>query len=180
MPDRPDWPQQIRKPTVLANFRPSLAERAKPKPSWRAQRTGMSPEHLDLIRKLPCCLCSNRPSQSHHLKSGPAAKERALYVKATDRHAIPLCGWVHHPEVERIGSRNEIAYFERSGIDPHELANALWKATGDLARMGAVLVAHKQSAIRTLTKRAAVNCLMAHGLTRAEAEEQYDAGKRRV
>lgn len=154
MTDRSDWPQEIRS-VQLANFRPSIAERAK-KPAvqpWRQRRAGMSPEHLSLIRRLPCTCCEHRPSQAHHLKSDAAASERGVYLKATDRWAVPMCALIHHPEIERHGSRKEREWFARFGIDPHELANALWAASGDLARMGRVIIAHKQSAIRTLNIR---------------------------
>ena len=140
----------MERPRVLGNFRKSVAERAKPGQDWRSKRAGMSPEHLSLIRQLPCTCCEHRPSQSHHLKSAAAAKERGVFLRATDRWAIPLCGLIHHPEIERMGSRKEREWFARFGIDPHELANALWAATGDLARMGRVVIAHKQSAIRML------------------------------
>ena len=175
MSRRADWPKTLSQP-MYGNFRPSVTERAalKAPAQWRKARPGMSPQHLDLVRKLPCTVCEAISRiDPHHLKSSAAAKERGVFLKATDRWAVPVCRF-HHDEVERLGSRNERAWFDRWGIDPHDLANALWAATGDLARMGRVLIAHKQGALRELGRRAQVNVLVAHGLTRAEAEEQYE------
>ena len=148
---------------------------------WRKARTGMSDAHLALIRKLPCSVCHIGPGvhiiHPHHLKSGPARKERGVGMKATDKWAVPLCGFVHHREIERLGSRKEYEWFQDRGLDPYELAKALWLATGDIGRMVQVLVAHKQGAHRSLNRRAAINRLMAHGLTEAEAEEQYEVAQ---
>lgn len=87
------------------------------------------------------------------MKSNAAAKERSVGVKSTDKWAVPLCKWQHHADVERLGSRREVEWFDQYGIDPHDLANALWKSTGSLERMLKVLVAHKQQAIRILSER---------------------------
>jgi hypothetical protein len=173
---RGDWPQELRKPQVLANFRPTVAERSRPHVSLQQRRPGMSPEHLALLRQLPCTVChAISRIDPHHLKCGPAGRERAFGRRSTDRWAIPICRF-HHDEVERAGSRGERAWFDRWGVDPLELASALWAATGDLNRMIEVQAGHKRAAIRTLKVRAQVNALMRHGLTEAEAREQVEAG----
>lgn len=175
MRDRRDWPQEVPRDKVLANFRQPYAPKAPASQGWRKQRPGMSEAHLALIRKLPCTVCHVRPSDAHHLKCGPARKERGVALKATDRWAVPACRF-HHDDLERIGSRNEAAWFDSRGVNAVELANALWQATGNLPRMALVLIAHKQAAHRTLRKRAVIGSLMRHGLTEAEAAEQYEAG----
>ena len=164
---------------VLNNLRPSVSERHRARqPSAQLRRPGNDPAHLDLIRRMQCTLCTALSRiDPHHLKSAAAARERAFGRRSTDRWALPLCRF-HHDEVERAGARGEQAYFAKSGIDPCVLAVALFNSTGDLSRMGMILMAHKQLAIRTLKRWAAVNALMAHGLTRAEAEETYDAVRR--
>lgn len=170
---RPDRPQEIRKPTVLANFRPSVTARhaLKAPSDWRKHRPGMSEAHLALIRKLPCTMCEAISRRDpHHLKSGPARKERGFGIRSTDRWAVPVCRF-HHDEVERGGTRGEAAYFAKSRLDPYELANALWLNTGNLAAMGRVLIEHKQAAIRALKED-----LISHGLTPREAQEQVSAG----
>lgn len=114
----------------------------KNRPSSAERREGNSKRHLALIRQLSCCVTGRRgPCDPHHLKEG-LAHERGIGRKATDRWAVPLCR-DKHDEVERIGSRNEWAWFRKHGIeDPLELAAALWRNTGDLERMRRVLEAH--------------------------------------
>ena len=149
---REDWPHEIARPQVLANFRRPMVLRDKPTP-WQKKRTGMDPGHLVLVRQLPCTVCENRTGiDPHHLKSGAAARERGIGMKATDRWSVPLCR-VHHDEVERLASIHERAWFSAFGLDPHMLALALWGNTGDLMRMLRVLNAHKQQAIRDLARR---------------------------
>lgn len=140
---------------VLGNFRKTPAEKhaMKAPKSWRAKRTGMSPEHLERIRQLGCAVCpENRNIEAHHLKSDAAKRERGVSLKATDRWAVPLCGRVHHPEIERLGSRREVEWFLSHGVDCHALAQALWNASEHgVAHMRRVREAHSQAAILHLT-----------------------------
>jgi hypothetical protein len=154
MSRREDWPQEIRKPVQLANFRPSAAERwyAKPRKSYRATRTGMSDEHLAAIRQLACAFCPiSYGTECHHLKSGPAHAERSFGRRATDRWTIPICR-IHHNAIERAGSRGEAAYARSYATDIVGLALALWNVSPDVERMREVLKAHKQGAIRQLSE----------------------------
>lgn len=114
----------------------------KPKPTAAEKREGNSKAHIALIKQLPCCVTGTRRFvDAHHLKEG-LAHERGIGRKATDRWAVPICR-EKHEEVERVGSRNEWAWFKRHGIDdPLELAAALYRNTGDLERMQRVLEAH--------------------------------------
>jgi hypothetical protein len=125
----------------------------KNKPSSAEKREGNCKKHLALIRQLPCAATGRRgPNDPHHLKEG-LVYERGIGRKATDRWAVPLCR-AKHEEVERIGSRNEQAWFRKHGIeDSLELAAALWRNTGDLDRMERVLRAHMNgaTAIRALS-----------------------------
>ena len=171
-----NWPQEFgSSEPQYGLFRKPFAAKPPASQKWRNKRPGMSEEHLALIRKLPCTVCHVRPCDAHHLKSNAARLERGMSLRATDRWAVPLCRF-HHEDLERIGSRNEESWFGSRGINACELALALWNSTGELSRMALILIAHKQLAIRTLRKEAAVGALMRHGLTRAEAEEQYTAG----
>ncbi len=152
MVERSDWPQTLNKP-MLANFKDK--DRFVPhagRQKWQATRSGMSPAHLALLRQLPCTVCHERAHHAHHLRSGVAAKERGVGIKATDRWAVGLC-FHHHDDVHRVGSRQECHWFSQWAIDPHLLANALWAGTGDLGRMGRILLAHKLAASRELTSR---------------------------
>lgn len=143
---------QIARPRQYGLFR-DPGWRNSRRPDWRSTREGMDPGHLVLIRKLPCAVCpSFSDIEAHHLKSGNARKHRSLGVKAPDRYAVPLCRWLHHAEVERIGSRREEEWFLGHGINPHELANALWKAE-TLEAMQKVLAAHKHPTPNRLETR---------------------------
>jgi len=136
---------QIHKPKVYGNFKKSRTEGAvKPhKNSERYKdRPGMSPQHLDLIRKMPCCVTLAMPGgEAHHLKQGTG--ERGMQQRSTDKWAVPMA---HNPhmEVENAGTRNESAWFAAHGIaDVNLLARDLWAATGDLPKMIKILMAHR-------------------------------------
>lgn len=63
-------------------------------------------------------------------------------LRATDRHTVPLCA-ADHAALHAGGSRNERRFFLSRGVDALALADALWRATGDLGRMRAILEAHR-------------------------------------
>lgn len=133
--------QEIKREVVFCNFRPSKRERMKNRPSAAEKREGMSEAHLRLIRQLPCCVCGKPgPSDPHHLKAN-LSHERGVGRRATDKWAVPMCR-MHHDEVEAAGSRKETSWFAYFGIDPLELASALWNGTGDRDRMFRILDAH--------------------------------------
>ena len=135
--------QQIYRPKVLGNFRKRSKPEKRKNSKFRENRQGMSEEHLALLRKCPCAVCPRTPAGTvHHLKQGTG--ERAMGIRSTDRWGVPLC-LVHHDEVERQGTRREVAWFAAFGIDPHELARSLWESTGDLGRMIRIIQAHKSS-----------------------------------
>ena len=135
-------------PFKLGNFKDPKAKLRRKEPLRRAERPGMSDAHLDLIRQLPCARCgSPSPSEPHHLKS-LLSSERGMARRSSDQWAVPLgpafgCGC--HAEVEKIGTKNEVAWFGEVGIDPHELAMGLWNVTGDKDRMLRVLQAHREN-----------------------------------
>lgn len=137
---------QIKHPKAgLANFRPPLRERTKVKPSAQQRREGNSKKYLACIRKLPCVCCFrlDRPSDPHHLLS---AGERAFGQRATDKLAVPLCR-THHDEIhQKHLTRGERAFFAQFGIDPLELANALYAAKYDVGKMLLILHAHRKGA----------------------------------
>lgn len=135
---------QVPQPHRLANFKKKGLQKKKHKnSSFREERPGMSDDHLKLIRKLPCATCSTMPAgTAHHLK---CTGERGMGVRSTDSKALPECIKCHD-EIERAGAKNEVKYYQDKGIeDPLELAEALWKNTGDLPKMINVLLTHKQT-----------------------------------
>ena len=69
--------------------------------------------------------------------------ERGTSLKATDRWAIPLTR-DEHEKVHRVGSKMEAIYFVNLGIQASSLANELWNATGDLEKMTAIVLDHRE------------------------------------
>lgn len=127
---------RVSAPEAVANFKPSRIERMKSKPSAASKRDGMSAKHLDLLRRLPCCVSLQVGSVDvHHLKGSAAKAERGMGMRSTDKWGVPLAHWLHM-ELELKGSRNELAWFQSMGIqDPYALADALWNARGDYGAM---------------------------------------------
>lgn len=138
--------EQIHREKTYGNFRPSLVERHKAKPTAldrRKRREGNSEAHREYIRKLPCCVTLRMPSgEGHHLKSGPAKNERGINLKATDKWLVPLSRPAHIGGVEKLGSRRELEWFRKNGIaDPYALAAALYSASGDVAKGTKIIIA---------------------------------------
>jgi hypothetical protein len=77
-------------------------------------------EHVKSVAKLPCLICGRRPADAHHLRFAQAP---ALGRKVSDEFTIPLCRG-HHREVHRCG--DEVAWWNRTGIDPTVTARTLW------------------------------------------------------
>lgn len=134
---------QIERPLVLANFKRSRAERLAEKVrDDHDDREGNSRAHAALIRKLPCCVCPKTPGETiHHLK---ATGLRGAGMKSPDKFGVPMCPECHLQGVERAGSKNELAWFSKRGIEALELAAALWNATGDLPKMVRIVIEHKR------------------------------------
>lgn len=136
---------EVPRPQVIGIFKPSPEERMKAKRqkvNFRDERPGMSPDHLALVRKLPCCVCFKTPGgEPHHIKDQPD-KERGMGLKSTDRWTVPLCHEHHIHGVELAGTRNELKWFKERGVDALTLAQALWKSTGDLPKMTAIVIAN--------------------------------------
>lgn len=122
------------------NLKPSLVDRDKAKRTRKTaaeKRDGNSEKHLELIRKLPCIITGREPAgTAHHLKTGPARKERGMGLTATDRWALPMNWDDHLNGVERVGSTRELAWFQERGIrDPYAVAKSLWDASPNFERM---------------------------------------------
>ena len=80
-------------------------------------------EHLRFVAKQPCLVCGRKHSDPHHLGF---MQPRALGRKVSDEFVVPLCR-IHHREVHRAG--DERAWWKHAGIDPIEVARALWSST---------------------------------------------------
>jgi ERF superfamily len=77
-------------------------------------------EHVKTVAKRPCLVCGRRPADAHHLRF---AQSPALGRKVSDEFTVPLCRG-HHREVHRCG--DEVAWWNKAGIDPTVTARALW------------------------------------------------------
>jgi ERF superfamily len=83
-------------------------------------------EHVKSVAKQPCLICGRQPADAHHLRF---AQSRALGCKVSDEFTVPLCRG-HHREVHRSG--DEVAWWEKTGIDPITTARTLWLETHQL------------------------------------------------
>jgi hypothetical protein len=79
--------------------------------------------HIQFVAAQSCLICGRRPSDPHHLRF---AQKRALGRKVSDEFTVPLCR-LHHRELHR--SRDERAWWSRTGVDPVKIARTLWKKT---------------------------------------------------
>jgi hypothetical protein len=124
---------------VTPRFKQARAPKTRGRKA-RDERPGMSAGYLAAIRKLPSCISGKSPCEAHHLK---CAGGRGVGLRAEDKWALPLTHDEHINGVERIGSRNEFKWFQDRGINPLDLATALWAAWPDQEKMLSVLIAHR-------------------------------------
>ena len=137
---------EIRRDKVIGNFKRPRAERlAEKMRDDHDDRDGNSRAHLDCIRKLPCCIpgCAKMPGgQAHHLKSTGL---RGMGMRSPDQFTVSMCEDHHLNGVESAGSKNELSWFSKRGIEALELAAALWAATGDVPKMTRIVIEHKRA-----------------------------------
>ena len=92
-------------------------------------------DHIRHVIKQPCLICGRRPSDPHHLRF---AQSSALGRKVSDEFTVPLCR-THHREVHRCGE--EGSWWQKTAIDPHAAARALWLETHPLPKTKATAAA---------------------------------------
>jgi hypothetical protein len=83
-------------------------------------------DHIRYVARQPCLICGRQPCDAHHLRF---TQSRALGRKVSDEFTVPLCRG-HHREIHRYG--DEIAWWNKAGIDPTVNARALWLKTRPL------------------------------------------------
>ena len=132
---------QIPRPPVTAPF--FRERKPKQKQETREQkREKEAPGYLVKVRRLPCCVCGEEaPSEPHHLKC--AMPGRGKGTKVPNRYCLPLCNECHIYGVEKVGSRQEAAWFRERGILCLDLAAALFVNSHSHEAMLAVLTSHK-------------------------------------
>ena len=87
-------------------------------------------KHLAFIRTLPCCVTGKNGCVAHHLTVGRNRMGR----KAGDDETVPLLPKMHDGFPGSLHSIGESNFWNRAGIDPSQLAEALYRETGDYAR----------------------------------------------
>lgn len=136
---------ELPKPEVCEPFFRIRKPKVK-KPSAEEKREKAEPGYLAKIRKLPCCVCDEpAPSHAHHLKCFDP--NRGMGTKVPNRWTVPLCIECHIHGVEKIGSRQEAAWFRDRGILCLDLAAALYANSHSLESMLNVLEIHKDTAM---------------------------------
>lgn len=77
----------------------------------------MSEENLDLVRSLPCAVCSKRPVDPHHIKTKGAGGKDTL------ENLLSLCR-MHHRQIHAMGRKTFFTkYIQR--INAHRLGYEL-------------------------------------------------------
>jgi hypothetical protein len=83
--------------------------------------------HLRFVAGQPCLVCGRQPCDAHHLRF---AQSRGLGRKVSDEFTVPLCR-AHHRELHRTGKESD--WWAKAGLEPIDLARALWLETHPLA-----------------------------------------------
>jgi hypothetical protein len=98
---------------------------------WLRRKRKKHPRHLAWIRTLPC-LCCRRPhmSEAAHVRySDEEYRKRSVGIgeKPDDEWVVPLCRSCHADQHQH----NEREWWEKRGVDPIAVAQALWHKSGD-------------------------------------------------
>ena len=139
---------QLKAPKGEPNLR--IRKPKERRPSAAIKREREAPGYLEKIRALPCCIpgCNApAPSHAHHLK---CTGERGIGRKSSNRWAVPLCYECHIHGVERVGSRQEAAWFRERGILCLDLAAALFANSHSVDAMLNILKIHREKAAEAI------------------------------
>lgn len=118
----------------LRAHRKEMVKRVGKRAPEQRQPRERDPGYLAFLRRLPCIAgllgdgdCEGA-TQAAHLRFSDHKQGRTnpgLQSKPSDRHATPLCAG-HHLRDQHAGE--ERAFWNRLGIDPGDLSNALYAA----------------------------------------------------
>lgn len=111
-------------------LRPATAFSLDPRSAMQKKPAQKHKTHREWIKTLPCLVTGQRPVDVAHIsyadpRYGKPAK--GLGEKANDQWVVPL----HRTEHDKQHSMREQTYWKEVGIDPCQVASALWVATGD-------------------------------------------------
>jgi len=110
----------IRRPATAFSLSPTDKKRPAKKDA----------NYLKWLHELPCLVTGKRPVEACHVSYADpryGKRERGKSEKADDRWAVPL----HPDEHRRQHSMDERAYWQSVGIDPLQVALALYGVKGD-------------------------------------------------
>lgn len=99
--------------------------------SSRQTKREEDPSHLAFIRLLPSAVSGRVPCEACHIRIGSAVhrkKHTGLGQKPDDWWVLPLTADEHREQ----HSGAELEFWRRHGIDPFELAIALYSVTGNV------------------------------------------------
>jgi hypothetical protein len=128
----------VRPATAFSN---SLSASTKKRPREKSE------PHLKFVRKLPCLITGKYGVDPAHIRYGDpfyGKPDTGIGQKPHDRWTVPLHREVHIEQHEN----NEREWWNEIGIDPLQVASALWANTGDIEAAELTL-----SAFRTKIKR---------------------------
>lgn len=115
---------------AFAIQRPDTAFATAPAKGKKRPRT-TDDEHLKWLRTLPCVITGERPVEAAHIRYGSsvwAKRETGMGEKPDDKWALPLSPALHR---EQHDAGDEQAWWQAQGMDPLQIAAALYFATGD-------------------------------------------------
>lgn len=87
-------------------------------------------EHLKWIRTLPCLVTGQRPVDAAHIRYADPDYGKGYTGKGekpADKWVVPLCRYEHDMQ-HRM---SEYDYWRIKGINPVQVASALWANSGD-------------------------------------------------
>ncbi len=110
----------------------------------RKSHPGNRLSHINMIRQLPCVL-TGRPAEAAHVSYPDLSRgklPRGKAQRADDKWAVPLCPELHRLNVGCQHDSNEMDWWSQFGVDPLQLAEELFKASGDHVEMSIIVAKH--------------------------------------
>lgn len=134
-----DFPKRLFPPAPIG----SMLKRTSDVPQRIAPKAELDedPDYLALVRQCPCLYCGHDPcGEAAHVRFACVAfgASSGMGKKPPDRLALPLCRDDHLNARHAQHKRNERAFWESLGINPHLIAQRLHAQRGDLVAMRAV------------------------------------------
>lgn len=91
------------------------------------------PDHLSLLRQLPCIVSGRAPAgEAAHIRYASAQFHKPITgigIKPDDKWAVPLSPWFHTQSTGAQHRHGEEGWWEDHGIDPLVVASQLYSAS---------------------------------------------------